>query len=186
MNKIDVSYGWAIQFLKKMNPKGNPDPADVGMAIGKVLSMETINATPKQALLNALRYCARVMHLEEWIEDAGMLPREKARSKSNWIPFTTRPMDKEELEEYASYLGIDVDAIDPEAFIIFNCDLPEDGQKVLITNLWGDILIDKCERDDFVGFEENGDVDGYLAWMPLPKPYEVDDGKEGSGCTSSD
>ena len=182
MNKIDVSYGWAIQFLKKMNPKGNPDPADVGMAIGKVLSMETINATPKQALLNALRYCARVMHLEEWIEDAGMLPREKARSKSNWIPFTTRPMDKEELEEYGELLGCGPEGIDLEDAVVFNCELPEDGQRVLITNSWGDVVIDKFERDDFVGFEENGDMDGYLAWMPLPEPYR----KEGLWCTSSD
>ena len=179
---MDVSYGWAIRFLNDMKPAGNPDPADVGLAIGKILSMETINATPKRALLNALRYCAKVMHLEEWLENAEMLPRKEPRSMTKWIPFTTRPMDKDELEEYGELLGCGPEGIDPEDAVVFNCELPENGPSVLITNSWGDVVIDKFERDDFVGFEENGDMDGYLAWMPLPEPYR----KEGPGCTSSD
>ena len=94
-----------------------------------------------------------------------------AQSFVGWIPFTTRPMDKEELEEYGELLGCGPEGIDPEDAVVFNCELPEDGQRVLITNSWGDVVIDKFERDDFVGFEENGDMDGYLAWMPLPEPY---------------
>lgn len=182
---MNVSYGWAIKFLSEMNPEGNPDPTDVGMAIEKILSMETINATPKKALLNALRYCASVMHLKEWAESNELLPRKEERRLAKWIPFVTRPMTEEELEEYSSYLGIDIDAIDREEAVVFTCDLPEDGQEVLITNLFGDILIDKCERDDFIGFEENGDMDGYLAWMPLPEPYRKEvltDDRDLTGC----
>ena len=185
MNKIDVSYGWAIRFLKEMNPKGNPDPADVGMAIGKVLSMATINATPKQALLNALRYCARVMHLEEWLENAEMLPREKPRSMTKWIPIRTRPMDEEERKEWSERIGYDLQGDDG---FIYCCPLPEHGQQAIFCSSWGRIWVDTFENDPDYGcsLEENGDLDGVVAWMPLPKPYEGDDGKEGPACTSLD
>ena len=52
--------------------------------------------------------------------------------------------------------------------------VPDDGEEVLTCSRYGHIAIDKFENDPDYGccFEENGDMDGIVAWMPLPKPWE--------------
>ena len=65
------------------------------------------------------------------------------------------------------------DLTDDEA-IIYCCQLPEDGEEVLVCNKWGHVWIDTFDNDpDYgIGFETNGDMDGLVAWMPKPKPYK--------------
>lgn len=88
-----------------------------------------------------------------------------------WIPIQSRPMDEEERQYYSEHYGYEL--TDEEA-IIYWCHLPEDGEEVLVCNKYGNIWIDTFSNDPYygVGFEENGDMDGIVAWMPKPKPYE--------------
>ena len=87
--------------------------------------------------------------------------------------FETRPMDEEERKYYSEHYGYDLD--DHEA-VIYCCQLPEHGQEVLVCNEYGHIWLDTFDDDpDYgVGFETNGDMDGLVAWMPLPKGPKED------------
>lgn len=89
-----------------------------------------------------------------------------------WIPITSRPMDDEERNEWSEKLGYDIANDDGEA-LIFTSQLPDDGQEVLVCGRNGRVWIDTFMNDPDYGcyFEENGDMDGIVAWMPLPKPY---------------
>lgn len=90
-------------------------------------------------------------------------------SKPKWIKIESRPMDEEERKYYREHYGYDLD--DREA-VIYCCQLPEHGQEVLVCNEYGQIWLDTFDDDpDYgVGFETNGDMDGLVAWMPLPEP----------------
>lgn len=90
-------------------------------------------------------------------------------SKPKWIMLESRPMDEEERQYYSEHYGYDLD--DHEA-VIYCCQLPEHGQEVLVCNEYGRIWLDTFDDDpDYgVGFETNGDMEGLVAWMPLPTP----------------
>ena len=84
-----------------------------------------------------------------------------------WIPITTRPMTEEEKEYHGESLDYFDDAM------IFNCLLPDDGQKVLIS-IYGEVEIDTFYNDDVDGcYFEDRDIEDVKAWMPLPEPYGV-------------
>lgn len=87
-----------------------------------------------------------------------------------WIPITARPMDAEERLEWSEKLGYDI--TDDEA-LIYTSQLPDDGQEVLVCGRNERVWIDTFNSDPDYGcyFEEYGDMDGIVAWMPLPKPY---------------
>ena len=85
-----------------------------------------------------------------------------------WHPIKKRPMDDEERKEWSERVSYDIECED--AYIYSN--LPDDGEKVLVCNSWGTVWIDTFYDDcEGVYFEENGDIDGIVAWMPLPNPY---------------
>ena len=88
-----------------------------------------------------------------------------------WIPLKTRPMDEEERKEWSEKLGYDIDY---DEAVIYVSQLPDDQQVVLTCNQYGTIAIDTFEQDPDYGcsFYENGDMDGIIAWMPLPEPYK--------------
>lgn len=88
-----------------------------------------------------------------------------------WIPLETRPMDEEERLEWCEKLGYDIEYEDA---VIYTSQLPDDGQEVLTCNRYGHIRTDTFANDPDYGcfFEEYGEMDGIVAWMPLPKPYE--------------
>ena len=90
----------------------------------------------------------------------------------HWIPVKFRPMDSEEREYWEEQFGEEL--ADADA-VLFDCPMPEDGQEILVSyRKW--ISMDKCEIDDGgYGLEGNGDWDGVIAWMPQPKPYEVEE-----------
>lgn len=82
-----------------------------------------------------------------------------------WTMITSRPMTTEEREEVEYVLS------DDEA-IVYTCPLPDDGQEILTCDKYGTVRLDTFENDpDYgCGLEENGDMDGIVAWMSLPKP----------------
>lgn len=88
--------------------------------------------------------------------------------RPEWIMIESRPMDAEERQYYSEQYGYEL--TDEEA-VIYCSQLPEHGQEVLVCNKWGNIWIDTFDDDpDYgVGFETNGDMDGLVAWMPLPE-----------------
>ena len=96
------------------------------------------------------------------------------RPQGEWIPIKYRPMTSEERKEFAEYYGIEYcDTLEEKAF---DCPMPEDGQKILISTLWG-VDIDVADNDIDGGFicyglEGNGDWSGVNAWRPLPERYK--------------
>ena len=88
-----------------------------------------------------------------------------------WIRFESRQMDEEERQEYSERFGYELD--DDEA-VIYCCPLPDHAQEVLICDMYGDVRVDTFDNDPDYGiwFEENGDMDGIVAWMPLPGPLK--------------
>ena len=96
-------------------------------------------------------------------------------STSQWIPVKTRPMDEEERAEWSEKLGSEKLGydIEYEEAVIYISPLPDDGQEVLTCSRYGTVQIDRFENDPDYGcfFEENGDMDGIVAWMPLPMPW---------------
>ena len=86
-----------------------------------------------------------------------------------WIPVTSRPMDEEERAEWSAKIGYDIEYEDAT---IYTSQLPDDGEEVLTCNRYGNVRIDTFNSDPEYGcyFEDNGDMDGIVAWMPLPEP----------------
>lgn len=95
---------------------------------------------------------------------------EKGKTMSEWIPLTARPMDEEERLEWSEKLGHDIEY---DEALIYTLQLPDARQEVLVCGIDGRIWIDKFESDPDYGcsFEENGEMDGIVAWMPMPPPY---------------
>ena len=91
-----------------------------------------------------------------------------------WIPIKSRPMNEEERAEWSEKLGYEIE--DDEA-VIYTSQLPDDGQEVLTCSRYGEVRIDTFENDPDYGcsFEENGDMDGIVAWMPKPDPWKGGD-----------
>lgn len=86
----------------------------------------------------------------------------------DWIPIKMRPGTDEEYEEFSLYGDCP-----REDFRVFECQLPDDDQEVLVTTRWGDVCIDTWHRDvDCCYFENNSDDDDVIAWMPLPEGYK--------------
>ena len=88
---------------------------------------------------------------------------------AKWIPIESRPMTDEERSEWSETHGYDVEYDDA---VIYTSQLPDDGQGVLTCSQYGNVMSDTFYNDIDYGcyFEENGDMDGIIAWMPLPKP----------------
>lgn len=80
-----------------------------------------------------------------------------------WHKVTTRPLTEEEKEYYAD---MEMDGIE----YIFDCEMPEDGQEILVATKWGtdkDICSDDCDYG--IGLEVRGDWDGVYAWAEMPQ-----------------
>lgn len=88
--------------------------------------------------------------------------------RDEWIPIKMRPGTDEEYEEFSLY-----GECPREDFRVFECQLPDDDQEVLVTTRWGDVCIDIWHRDvDCCYFENNSDDGDVIAWMPKPEGYK--------------
>lgn len=86
--------------------------------------------------------------------------------ESEWTPIKTRPMTQEEIAECDWY--------NEDCLWMYACELPDDGEEVLITTRWGSV-----EKVTFYNnfnegcyFEEYGDEDDVIAWRQLPEKYQ--------------
>lgn len=86
----------------------------------------------------------------------------EALSEDKWIPFTRRPMTEEEQEDY------------PDCTFMFDCDLPEDGEEILISSGRFVSLDTFCVDADGCYLDGGDDIDEDMAWQPLPKPYRAE------------
>ena len=101
----------------------------------------------------------------------GILKSLPAIERREWVPIKKIPMDAEERAEYSVLLGHDLE--DDEAVMYSN--LPEDGETVLVSTEFGYVTVDTFVQDDMgCYFEDNMDMEGIVAWMPLPKPYDME------------
>lgn len=93
-------------------------------------------------------------------------------AQPKWIPVKIREMTPEEIEE----LGLDNDIT-----TMFDCELPDDGEEVLVTTPWGVKTTTFYEDYGcyFECYEDDGDV---LAWMRLPKGYEPEQAQPHMMC----
>ena len=77
-----------------------------------------------------------------------------------WITIKTRPLTEEEKEAF------------PDCSYMYDCQMPEDGQEVIVTTRWGVRFDIYCKDVDGSYFESYCDDGEVLAWMPFPRPYE--------------
>lgn len=91
-------------------------------------------------------------------------------SEERWHVIKKRPMTNDERIEWSERIGYDIE--DEDAFIY--SDLPDDGEEVLVSSQYGLVYVDTFCQDEGCYFEENGDMDGIVAWMEKPKPYRGD------------
>lgn len=97
------------------------------------------------------------------------------KNPDGWVPLTTRELTPKEKRELSIRYGIAIG--ETRKFI---CQLPEDGQKVLITTAWSDVVIDIFHADsDGAYFEDHEDWDEVIAWRPLIEPYKEEYTKGG-------
>lgn len=80
---------------------------------------------------------------------------------NEWIPIKIKSVP----ESKKDFFTYEVDMLD--------CPLPEDGQDVLVSTIYGAVFIDTFVRTylDECYFE-NYDIEDIKAWMPLPEPYK--------------
>ncbi len=81
---------------------------------------------------------------------------------NKWIPIKTRPLTEEERELFGDKYDF-----------MYEGQLPEDGQDVLITHQNGKVYADTFYIDEDVYFETYCDEGEVIAWQPFPKPYKV-------------
>lgn len=88
--------------------------------------------------------------------------------KKVWNPIKMRTGTDEEYEEFCKYGDCP-----KEDFRIFECQMPDDDQEVLITTRWGDVCTDIWHSEiDCSWFEDHEDIDDVIAWMPKPERYQ--------------
>lgn len=87
----------------------------------------------------------------------------------DWVEIKMRPITDDEREEIIERDG---ECISDEVYI---CELPDDGEEVLITTTWGEVRIDTFVNDaDGVYFEDT-DAECVVAWAHKPKGFKVGD-----------
>lgn len=86
-----------------------------------------------------------------------------------WHEITERALTNEEKAEYAERGYADYEI--PE--YMFSCEMPVDGQEILVATSWGvsqDLcMIDCDECNNLFELETRGDWDGVKAWAAMPQ-----------------
>lgn len=129
-----------------------------------------MDAIDRQAAIDLIENESRKWGDEYGVSDVlcDLSDMPSVQPEPKWRPIKARPMDEKERQEWSEKLGYDIEY--EEAIIYAN--LPDDGEEVLICYKWGNVCIDTFRQEDGCYFEDNGDMDGVIAWMPLPEPYK--------------
>lgn len=98
---------------------------------------------------------------KDLIDDISLIPTEKATDK--WIPIEWHEITDEEREE---------DVYPEEWEILFDCEMPCDGEEIIVQTKHGYINMDVCYEDDGLHLDSGCDwIEDIVAWRPLPEPY---------------
>ena len=85
------------------------------------------------------------------------------KPEPRWIPFKFRPIEEDEKEMH------------PDCGYVLDCELPEGGQRVLITVKHPRrraVHEDEYEDDDGSYLDSGYEIgEEAIAWMPMPEPY---------------
>lgn len=89
------------------------------------------------------------------------------RQTWEWIPVKWHEITDEEREREGY----------PKDWVYYlDCEMPQDGQEILVQAKNGEIGWDVCYEDDGFSLDSGWDwKDDIIAWMPLPEPYEGGD-----------
>ncbi len=88
----------------------------------------------------------------------------KALEEPQWIPIKWHDCTDADREKY----GFSDDIV-----TVFDCEMPDDDQAILVTTSHGYVNQDVCYIDDGFSLDSGYDwIDDITAWMPLPAPYQ--------------
>ena len=92
----------------------------------------------------------------------------KALAKDEWIPIKWHEITEEEREREGY----------PKDWVVhIDCDMPCDGDEILVQTKNGYIRWDVCYEDGEFSLDSGWDwIEDIVAWMPLPEPWK--DGEE--------
>jgi len=83
--------------------------------------------------------------------------------EQRWVPIKWHNCTDEDREKY----GFSNDIV-----AVFDCEMPDDDQPILVTTSHGYVNQDVCYIDDGYSLDSGWDwIDDIKAWMPLPEPY---------------
>ena len=88
----------------------------------------------------------------------------KALQQTAWIPIKYHEITESDRKENGY----------PKDWVYFlDCEMPQDGQEILVQAKNGEIRWDVCYEDDGFSLDSGWDwKDDIIAWMPLPEPYK--------------
>ena len=88
----------------------------------------------------------------------------KVIERNVWIPVKWHNITEEEREREGY----------PEDWLVcLDCQMPDDGQEILITDKYGYVSEDTCYQDEGFSLDSGKDwIDDVVAWMPKPEPYK--------------
>ena len=87
--------------------------------------------------------------------------------KTEWIPVKWHEITEEEREREGY----------PKDWVVhIDCDMPCDGDEILVQTKNGYIRWDVCYEDGEFSLDSGWDwIEDIVAWMPLPEPYREED-----------
>lgn len=108
--------------------------------------------------------CTNAWDCEE-CDDALNMAIEALENEPKWIPVSWHTEEERAENGY------------PKDWVVFmDCEMPSDGQEILVTTRYGTVEKDMCYEDGEFGLDSGYDwIDDILAWKPLPEPYEEAD-----------
>ena len=175
----DIRYEWAMKIAKALNVRPEAvcsninslgEPIDFfTKAEASVPGMNKLTFAPteEQILKALIGYIKESLSLKE--DNAA--PDQEPVSNEEWVYIKFREPDKEEIKSFKEYyLTV------PEK--IYDCELPDDGQEVLITTTDGRVVSDKFINDgECCYFETYCDDDEVRAWRPYPEAAPEKEGE---------
>lgn len=101
------------------------------------------------------------MRYDQWRKDLDAITR--VPSADRWTPIKYHEITDEEREENGF----------PKDWVYYlDCEMPKDGQGILVTTKNGYVEKDVCFLDDGYGLDSGWDWrEDVVAWMPLPEPW---------------